>query len=171
MAVSKPLHPLNLKLGVVEAFYEALSAVNDKELKLTAADITYSDIKPDSSLEGANTSVLLTPVANSKQVMGDPLVRHYTRWDMTELLSMYGFTDNQQKLRVSEDLASLDDDILHAMALSGLNLVLDSNIGKEWTTWTRGAVTADAIKGTLAIVAGCPTLLGTVEFTVVKETV
>ena len=171
MAVSKPLHPLNLKLGVVEAFYEALSAVNDKELKLTAADITYSDIKPDSSLEGANTSVLLTPVANSKQVMGDPLVRHYTRWDMTELLSMYGFTDNQQKLHVSEDLASLDDDILHAMALSGLNLVLDSDIGKEWTTWTRGAVTADAIKGTLAIVAGCPTLLGTVEFTVVKETV
>ena len=171
MAVSKPLHPLNLKLGVVEAFYEALSAVNDKELKLTADDITYSDIKPDSSLEGANTSVLLTPVPTSKQVMGDPLVRRYTRWDMTDLLALYGFTDNQLQLHVSEDLAALDDDILHALALSDLNLVLDSDIGKEWTTWTRGEVTADEIKGTLAIVADCPTLLGTVEFTIAKETV
>lgn len=169
MAEPKPLHPLNLKLSVVDAFYEALSAVNDKELILTDADVTYSDIKPDSTLEGANTSVLLTPVPTSKQVMGDPLVRRYSRWDMTDVLALYGYQTNELEVKTAQPLNQLDDNILHALALAKLNTVLDSNITREWTTWTRGVVTADQIDGTLTIIPECPTLLGAVEFTIVKD--
>lgn len=164
----KPMFPLNLMLPPEDAFYAALSAINDRGLTITKSDVAYSDLAPDTTREDANTIITLTPVPGSRIVMGDPREQWYTRYSLTEVLAFQGYQDNTVKVGEQHPADWTD---AKAAALAVLNNAAVAAIDTSRVQWAQSSRDDSGLVGSLTIVDGDLILLGSavIEVTFAEE--
>lgn len=142
-------YPLNLMVPPEQAFYAALSAINDKGFTLSKADIAYSAIAPVSDKPDANTSITLTPVDGSRLVMpGEPRVQYYTRYSLPELLVFQGYPDTALSA-TSQTPADWDD--AKTAALTLLNGAVKATISPDRIQWVQSSRDANGLTGSLVM--------------------
>lgn len=153
----KPLFPLNLMLPPEDAFYAALSAINDRGLTITKSDVAYKDLAPDATREDANTIVTLSVVPNSRIVMGDDRQQWYTRYSLTEVLGFQGFQGNTVAVG-EQDPADWADAKVAALAV--LNAAAKAAITPDRVQWVQSSRNETGLTGSLVMVDGDLVLLG-----------